>query len=98
MNIKAILRNLFTGRNNQDLSFVRIFGAFGFIMIIFMVVIGVPLWSLIALHLGVTNLPKLEEWSQYFTGASVLVASTYAGLAGLLWAQEKRHDPTEENM
>jgi len=96
VSIKGFLRNLFTGDNNQDFSYVRIMGAMGFIMIVFMVTIGVPLWTLIAIHYHVDNLPSLSDWSAYYAGASALVGTTFAGLAGLLWANEKPK-PMPEN-
>lgn len=83
------LKNLFTGDNNKDLSFVRVMGGFGFIMVIFMITIGVPLWTLIAIKMGIKGMPTLAEWSTYYTGAAVLVTGTFAGLAGLIWVKER---------
>lgn len=87
--MKALLLNLFTGDNDKDISFVRVLGAFGFIMVIFMITIGVPLWTLIAIKMGIKGMPTLAEWSTYYTGASVLIGSTFAGMASWLWVKER---------
>lgn len=95
--IKAFLRNLFTGDNNQDFSFVRIFGAIGFLLIMFMIAVGVPLWTLIAIQKGVKDIPSLGDWAGYYGGAAALVVAAYGGLAGLLWSNERPKPGTDDN-
>lgn len=84
----TIIKNIFTDKDDS-ISFAKVMGAIGFIMIIFMVTIGVPLWTLIATQLGFKGLPTIEEWGQYYTGSSILIAATYAGLTGLIWGEKK---------
>jgi len=95
--IRWLITNFFTGDNNKDLSFVRVtltlFGG----LIFFMVAIGVPLWTLIAIMQGYKGLPTLADWGTYYAGASPLIAATFAGIAGTLWANERPKPGAPDN-
>jgi len=94
--IGGLLKNLFTVNNGEDLSFAKIMGAIGFLALIFMVAVGVPLVTVFAQHYKIEGMPSLEAWSTYYTGAAVLVGAAYGGLAGLIWGTNKSENPPAE--
>lgn len=96
MKLGAFFKNLFTVNNGEDLSFAKIMGAIGFLALIFMVAVGVPLVTVFAQHYKIEGMPTLEEWSTYFTGAAVLVGAAYGGLAALIWGTDKSENPPTE--
>lgn len=92
--LAIIIKNIFTN-TDDSISFAKVMGAIGFIMLIFMVTVGVPLWTLIAIQAGIKGIPSLEQWGSYYTGGSILVAATYAGLTGLVWGETKSKNTSE---
>lgn len=89
-----MIRNLFKNKDDS-VSFAKVMGAIGFIMVIFMVTVGVPLWTLVAVKLGIKGMPTVEQWGSYYTGSSILIAATYGGLTGLIWGETKSKSKEE---
>ena len=69
---KQFLKNLLTVDNGEDFSFIRITFGISILMTVFMITIGVPLWSVICAAFKIPFIP-ISEWGAYYAGSAVLL-------------------------